>query len=174
MGTYQMSVEELKAIVKRNNDEFWNKGDMSVADEVLATDYVRYMPGGVEILGLEGIKQEVTTVRKAFPDIQFTIEDMIAEGDKVAARFIGHGTHKGDFRGIAGYRQAGDTVWHHHLPHRCRQDRGGLGGSEHAGFVTATRCDPTDGRGRGVIPLAYFSPEVGKKHVNAGCRGMTQ
>ena len=95
-----MSARGLKAIVRRNNDEFWNQEDMAVADEIIASDYVRHMPNGRDIRGREGIRQEVAAFHKAFADLQFSLEDVIAEGDKVAARFTGRGTHKGEFTGI--------------------------------------------------------------------------
>jgi predicted ester cyclase len=96
-----MSIEQLKAIVKRNNDEFWNQADMSVADEVFSLDYVRHMPNGRDIRGREAIKQEVAVLRRGFPDLQFTVEDLVAEGDRVAARCTGQGTHRGEYLGIA-------------------------------------------------------------------------
>jgi len=95
-----MSTEENKAIIRRVIEEVWNKGDLAAVDEVMATDYVLHVPGQ-EIKGPEGFKEYVTMARTAFPDFHMTIEDMVAEGDKVAFRFTWRGTHKGEIMGIA-------------------------------------------------------------------------
>lgn len=95
-----MSTEENKAIV-RHIFEGLNKGNLAGVDELVATNYVYHQPSGEEIKGPEGLKLMVTMYRTAFPDFHFTIDDMIAEGDKVVCRFTGRGTHKGDLMGIA-------------------------------------------------------------------------
>lgn len=91
-----MSTEENKAIVKRFYDEALNKGDMSAAEEILASNYV----DDGELLGIVGFKQFFSMVSSVFPDIQVKIEDMVVEGDKVAVRLTVHGTQKGSFRGF--------------------------------------------------------------------------
>jgi len=96
-----MSTEENKAIIRRNCEEALNKGDLAVADENIATNYVYHGSGGQEFKGPEGFKQFITMLRTAFPDLHFTIEDMVAEGDKVAHRLTLRGTHKGELMGIA-------------------------------------------------------------------------
>ena len=96
-----MSTEENKAILRRNVEEAFNKGNLAVADENMATDYVCHAPGGQEFKGPEGFKQLVTVYCTAFPDIHMTVEDMVAEGDKVAHRLKMRGTHKGELMGIA-------------------------------------------------------------------------
>ena len=95
-----MSTEENKAVLRRN-EEVFNKGDLAVADETIAPNYVYHGSVGQEVKGLEGFKQYVTTLITAFPDLRLTIDDMVAEGDKVAMRLTARGTHKGDFMGIA-------------------------------------------------------------------------
>jgi len=95
-----MSIEEdNKAIIGRIIGEAFNKGDLSVADEGIADDYIFH--GFMELRGVEGFKQMITMSRTAFPDFHATIEDMVGEGDKVACRFIMRGTFKGEFMGIA-------------------------------------------------------------------------
>ncbi len=96
-----MSVEENKAVVRRHVEELFNKGDLSVADEIISADYVYHSPLGMEFKGPEGVKQMVAMARDAFPDIHFTIDDMVAEGDVVAVRYTYTGTHKGEYMGIA-------------------------------------------------------------------------
>jgi steroid delta-isomerase-like uncharacterized protein len=95
-----MSTEENKAIVRRVIDEMVNKGNLEVADEVLASDYIYHFPTH-EINGPEGLKEFISMMRTAFPDLHVTIEDLIAEGDTVGARFIMRGTFKGELMGIA-------------------------------------------------------------------------
>ena len=94
-----MSTEENKAMIRRVGEVF-NQGDLAVVDEVMAADYVHHGPFG-EFKGPEGFKQMVTMFRTAFPDLNMTIEDMVAEGDKVASRLTLRGTHKGEYMGIA-------------------------------------------------------------------------
>jgi len=95
-----MSAEN-KAIVRRLFEEVINKGNLAVVDEIIAPNLVLHdptvpgLPGG-----LEGAKQIATMVRTGFPDVHYTIEDIIAEGDRVVVRFTFRGNHKGDFRGI--------------------------------------------------------------------------
>lgn len=95
-----MSSEENKEIVRRVIDEIVNNGDLSLTDEVLASNYVYHFPTH-DISGPEGFKEFVTMMRTAFPDLHVTIEDLIAEGDKVAARVIMRGTFKGELNGKA-------------------------------------------------------------------------
>ncbi len=95
-----MSTEQNKAKVRRVFEEVFNKGNLSVVDEIMANDYVFHMGQGVEFKGPNGFKQLATMFRNAFPDIHFTVEDMMAEGDKVATRYTLRGTHKGELMGI--------------------------------------------------------------------------
>jgi len=76
-------------------------GDPAIVDELIADDYVYHGPAGQDIKGPEGFKQMFTANIPIFPDIHFTIDDMVAEGDKVAVRYTSTATHKGEFMGIA-------------------------------------------------------------------------
>ncbi|MBA7559052.1 MAG: ester cyclase [Dehalococcoidia bacterium] len=96
-----MSAEENKAVLRRVAEEIFNKGDLAVVDEVIASNYVYHGSGGQEYKSPEGFKQIVTMFRNAFPDLHMTVEDMVAEGDKVAHRLTIRGTHKGELMGIA-------------------------------------------------------------------------
>jgi len=91
-----MSERENKALVRRFTEEFRNRGNLAVAEELLAPDYVLHAGIGPDIHGIEGCKQDIITVRKAFPDFHMTIDDMVAEGDKVAYRWTMCGTHRGE------------------------------------------------------------------------------
>jgi len=96
-----MSIEENKAIARRWMEEVWSKGNLAAIDELLAADFVfNYAPPGVAP-DREGYKQTVTILCAPFADIHSTIEDMVAEGDKVAVRWTWRGTHKGEFMGVA-------------------------------------------------------------------------
>jgi steroid delta-isomerase-like uncharacterized protein len=94
-----MSIEENKAIMRRMIEELWNQGKMEVADELFAADHVAPdLPMAPP--GPDGVKMIAGMFLSAFPDLHMEIEDIIAEGDKVVARFTETGTHKGDYMGI--------------------------------------------------------------------------
>jgi steroid delta-isomerase-like uncharacterized protein len=95
-----MSTEENKAVVRRAIDEVVNKGDLAVVDEIMASNYVYHFPTH-DIEGPEGFKEFISMMRTAFPDLHVTIEDLIAEGDTVAACFTMRGTFKGELMGMA-------------------------------------------------------------------------
>ena len=96
----QVAAEENKALVRREYEEVWNQGKLDVIDEIYTADFVGHIPGSPDIHGLEGIKTIANMFYTAFPDMQYTIEDMIAEGDKAAVRWTLTGTHKGELMGI--------------------------------------------------------------------------
>jgi steroid delta-isomerase-like uncharacterized protein len=95
-----MSTGENKAIARRILEELFAGGNLAVADEVIAADLANHnlFPG--EAPGREGVKQVVALFHTAFPDIRFTVEDLIAEGDRVVDRWIARGTHRGEFMGL--------------------------------------------------------------------------
>ena len=91
-----------KATVRRLIEEVWNKGYMPVADELFAQNYVHHDGSTPDVgRGPEGEKKRATLYRNAFPDFRLTIEDLVAEGETVVARWSGRGTHKGELNGIA-------------------------------------------------------------------------
>ena len=96
-----MSTKDLKAFMRRFVEE-WSKGKaaaMAVIDEMYATDFVSHGSGGEDIRGIKNVKKSTSEEFSAFPDLHFTIDDMVAEGDKVAARITMTGTHKGEYMG---------------------------------------------------------------------------
>jgi steroid delta-isomerase-like uncharacterized protein len=95
-----MSAQQQKMMIQRWVEVAWNNGDLAIADEVYSPDYLLHDPAR-PIHGTEALKQFVATFLTGFPDIHVTIEDMIAEGDKVVWRYTVRGTHKGEFMGIA-------------------------------------------------------------------------
>jgi steroid delta-isomerase-like uncharacterized protein len=99
--TYSDKSAANKAIAQRFIEEVWHKGNLAVIDELCATNFVDHGPASTDTLrGLDGLKQSVTMYRNAFPDLHFTVEDVIAVGDKVVTRWTAHGTHKGELMGI--------------------------------------------------------------------------
>jgi steroid delta-isomerase-like uncharacterized protein len=95
-----MSTEKNKAIVRRFVDEVQRAGNIDAIDELCSPDFVNHSaPPGVPS-NCEGVKQVTAMFRQAFPDSYFTVEDMVAEGEKVATRKTFHGTHQGAFMGI--------------------------------------------------------------------------
>src|SRR5215208_5306086 len=85
-----MSLEENKALVGREQEELWNHtGNLDAAAELFAAGEV------------EAAKQEAADFRRGFPDVTSTIEDLIAEGDKVVARWRSRATHRGEYMGLA-------------------------------------------------------------------------
>jgi steroid delta-isomerase-like uncharacterized protein len=94
--------EENKAIVRQQEEELFTQGNLDAADEVYAPDYVGHDPSNSEeVRGLEAAKRAASDYRQAFPDLRVTVEDLIAEGDRVAARLRFRGTHLGELDGIA-------------------------------------------------------------------------
>jgi steroid delta-isomerase-like uncharacterized protein len=92
-----MSAKENKAIVKRWNEEIWNKGNVDIIDELGAANYINRSNN----YDRAAFRQWAVGFRAAFSEGGITIEDMIAEGDKVAVRWTMHGTHTGEFMGIS-------------------------------------------------------------------------
>jgi steroid delta-isomerase-like uncharacterized protein len=96
-----MSLEKNKAIARRYQEEVWGKGDLALIDELLAPDFIDHsLPAGMDP-GFAGAKRAVQGALDAFPDGQWTVEDLIAEGDKVVIRWKLQATHEHEFRGIA-------------------------------------------------------------------------
>jgi steroid delta-isomerase-like uncharacterized protein len=97
-----MSSETNKTLSRRFFEEVFGQGKLAVADEIIAKDHVNNGPGNPPGLpaGLEGTKQFVNVYRKAFPDVHFTIDEQVAEEDKVVTRWTAQGTHKGELLGI--------------------------------------------------------------------------
>ena len=94
--------ENNKAIVRRLIEEVWNKGNLSLVDELFAPNYEHHDASSPDFgRGPESEKKRATLYRTAFPDLRVTIEDIIAEGEIVMTRWSCRGTHKGDLSGIA-------------------------------------------------------------------------
>jgi len=95
-----MSTEDNKAVVRRFYEEVMNQRKRAVLDEVFDPNVVDHFAAPGTPGGLEGAKQTLGMFLTAFPDLHFTVEDLIAEGDKVVARATMSGTQQGAFMGI--------------------------------------------------------------------------
>lgn len=96
-----MSTAQNKELVRQMVEKVFNQGNVSQADEFLAPDFAEReeLPPGIP-RDREGVKQLTTMLRNAFPDFKATIDDIVAEGDKVVIRQTWSGSHKGEFMGI--------------------------------------------------------------------------
>ena len=97
--------EENKAVVLRHHEEIWSKGHVDAVDDCFAADFVGHHPSTPDWIGRESVKVAVRIMHKAFPDFTETVEDVIAEGDRVVTRFTSCGTHRGKLGAIAPTRR---------------------------------------------------------------------
>ncbi|GAC1533543.1 MAG: ester cyclase [Herpetosiphon sp.] len=96
-----MSTEFNKALVRRWIEEGWNTGDLTIIDTVYAPDIVQHDPASpVAVTSSEGLRMYVSGFLSAFPDLHFSIDDLLAEDDKVLWRFTARGTHTGPLMDI--------------------------------------------------------------------------
>ena len=96
-----MAAEQNKALIVRFVEELFNRGNMGIVGEIFAPDFIEreQLPPGIPD-GSEGVKVLTTMLRSAFPDFKATIDDIVAEGDKVVIRQTWSGSHQGEFMGI--------------------------------------------------------------------------
>jgi steroid delta-isomerase-like uncharacterized protein len=95
------SLEQNKALMRSYIEEAWNKGDLDFIDKNFSSDFVNHGTFPGQPTDRDGVKWVINNIRNAVPDVDFTVEDMIAEGDKVVTRWLAEGTHKdkGDLMG---------------------------------------------------------------------------
>jgi steroid delta-isomerase-like uncharacterized protein len=97
----QAEVEEQNKAVESRRWEAWGKGDFEAFKELYAPDYAWYLPSNnPKPMSQEETIEFVKMIHNAFPDVTFSIEELIAKGDRVIVRFIARGTHEGEFQGI--------------------------------------------------------------------------
>lgn len=101
-----MSTEDNKLVVQKLYEAI-NAGNIQALDELVATDFINNETHGPSQRGLEPLKQGLINVRAAMPDIHFTLDDMIASGDRVGARGSLRGTHQGV---LFGFPPTGNTI----------------------------------------------------------------
>ncbi len=96
-----MSTVENKVLFRQYLEEIWDRQNIAMIDEFLAPHYKRHRSPTSAALTRDGQKQLLTQFRAAFPDIQISVEEIIAEENRIAVRSIMRGTHLGEFSGIA-------------------------------------------------------------------------
>ena len=99
-----MSTQDNKTIVRRFLEESLGGVKPELVDDLLAPGFIRYDPyiEAGEVRGAQIVKENIAWFRNAFPDLTCTIEDQVAEGEKVVSRWTVRGTHQGEFFGVAG------------------------------------------------------------------------
>jgi steroid delta-isomerase-like uncharacterized protein len=103
-----MTTEQNMALARRWTEELWGQGNLAVADEIIASDYVRHDAGDpFPARGPEDVKRIVSMLRAMLPDLRLELEDMIADGDKVVSRYTGIAT---DTRGYMGMPPTGKVI----------------------------------------------------------------
>ena len=91
-----------EAVVLRWWDELWNRGDLSLADDLHTADFADHDPASPWVRpGAEGMKEKVSAYRGAFPDLRFTMEKVLAADDHVVTHWKCRGTHRGEVLGLA-------------------------------------------------------------------------
>ena len=97
-----MSTEANKAIARRFLEEAFGQGNLAVVDEIIAPNQANGGPGALPGMpsGPEGAKMLITNYRNAFPDLRFTIDEQVAEGNTVVTRWTAHGTNTGELAGM--------------------------------------------------------------------------
>jgi steroid delta-isomerase-like uncharacterized protein len=113
-----VTAEANKAIIRRYYDELWNQWRLELVDELIDTEVGFRGSLGRMVNGREGLVGYIKHVQSAFPDFHNSIEELIAENDRVVARLIYTGTHRGEIFGIAPtgrrIRYAGVGIFHLH------------------------------------------------------------
>lgn len=100
-----MSTEANKEVVRRFIEAAINQGDVDASGTYVADDVVELVPFPGQGPGLEGLKDVLRGMRTAFPDMHWTVDEQIAEGDQVLTRFTWTGTHEGEFLGVPASRR---------------------------------------------------------------------
>ncbi len=91
--------EDNKSLVRRAFEEIYNQGNLFAVDDYVAGNFVIHA-SSQDIHGPAGTKQYMAMLREAFPDFHMTIEDQVADGDRVVTRWTAEGTHLGEFQGL--------------------------------------------------------------------------
>jgi predicted ester cyclase len=89
-----LTIETGRQIAEQFTEQLWNKGDLSVAEQILSSDFIDHDPVSGQKPGRDGYKEMVSVFRTGFPDLQVKNEDVIVEanGDRVVVRWTAHGT----------------------------------------------------------------------------------
>jgi len=114
-----MSEDANRKLFQRYFDEVTNKGNLDLVDEMFAPNYAHHDPANPDpghVGGVEDVKFHLSALRRAFPDITFRVDDMIAQGDDIVVRWTADCTHTGDYFGIPPTNKSatitGMNTWH--------------------------------------------------------------
>jgi predicted ester cyclase len=94
-------METNRRLIERYYDELWNRWDFALVDELISPTVKFHGSVGVSVEGLDGFRDYMRFIRSAFPDFHNTLEEMVIENDRVAARLTYTGTHRGPIFGVA-------------------------------------------------------------------------
>jgi predicted ester cyclase len=144
-----MAETDNETILRRDIEELWNQGSLDLADELYAQDVVDHDPSTPDMVGIPAFKQFVELYRTAFPDLHFTISELIAKGDTVIVSFTASGTHQGPLQGIPPTGRRVEVPVAVVKPSGTRQDQGNLVLLEYADAAAATRPGTRDADGCG-------------------------
>ncbi len=90
----------MKAVTEQFFGPIFSQGQLALIEQVASPGYHLHVPASPDVQGQEGLRQFVTMYRTAFPDLRFTIEDQVVEGDKIVTRWTAQGTQQGPLQGI--------------------------------------------------------------------------
>jgi predicted ester cyclase len=99
-GKVVVRMNQSKIVVRRLFDEVLNQRKLKVLDKIISSGYTDHNPVPGLPGGARGIRMKLESFYESFPDLEFVLEDLISEGDMVAARYHWHATHNGEFLGI--------------------------------------------------------------------------
>jgi steroid delta-isomerase-like uncharacterized protein len=100
-----MALDDNETLARRYFDEVWNEGDADAVESLVHPDYRGHDPTVDDLQGPADIKAQVDVLRTGFPDLRIEVDQLVTEGESVAARWTARGTHRGPFLGIPGTRQ---------------------------------------------------------------------
>jgi steroid delta-isomerase-like uncharacterized protein len=105
--------QQNKDLVRRSIEDVWNQGKYDTVEGYVSNDFVVHGSTATgEVYGADGVRAYFGSLRTAFPDLHFAIEDQIAEGDRVVTRWVAQGTHQGEFQGVAPTGARGRIIGH--------------------------------------------------------------
>lgn len=151
-----MTVEEQKMIVRRFFEEARNQKNLDVVDDIFAPTVIF----NGQSVTREALKQALAGRRVAFPDIRVTVDDQVAEGDKVSTRRTWRATHRGPYRGVAPTGKQVTWTQNQHRPLLAGQDCGGLGRCGRAQHLAAAGRATRMKSGREDAPASMSNPAV--------------
>jgi predicted ester cyclase len=151
-----VSLDDNKAIIRAYVETVWNQHQLDRADEFMAPDFLDHasLPG--QAPGLQGATKKWAMYQTGLPDLRVTINDLVAEGDKVGVRRTYQGHPWGGAAWRPAHRQARADRRHQHLPPGRGEDRRKLGAGESAGHDAAARRPPHTGAGDTVGPAGFI------------------